>query len=173
MAKIIHNKYTLEATTQRKQFKTCNIIYTSCPVSKFVSNLPRPPKFRQRLKLFFKQQRFWVRFKVEISSQLSAPQQGMKQQSAWLLNHISTRPIKQWSARLGPKSRHKAHSRAIESIWLHPHLTSHSSWPRIHGNSRKAPRGIRQFITFLSLHWRPGLRADIRKRSTLTEFSHS
>lgn len=46
------------------------------------------------------------------------PQQCMKQQSPWLLNHISTHPIKQWSFKLGPKSRHKAHSWAIESIWL-------------------------------------------------------
>lgn len=58
----------------------------------------------------------------------------MKQQSAWLLNHISTHPIKQWRTKLGPKSRHKAHSRAIESIWLHPsplHHTPHGPESRI------------------------------------------
>lgn len=54
-----------------------------------------------------------------------SPQRGMKRQSAGLLNHISTRPIKQWRTKLGPESRHGVHSWAIESLCLHPHLLHH------------------------------------------------
>lgn len=49
----------------------------------------------------------------------------MKQQYAWLLNHISADPIKQQRTKLSPKSRHKEDSWAIESTGLHPHLLHH------------------------------------------------
>lgn len=49
----------------------------------------------------------------------------MKQQYAWLLNHISADPIKQQTTKLSPKSRHKEDSWAIESTGLHPHLLHH------------------------------------------------
>lgn len=54
-----------------------------------------------------------------------SPQRGVKQQSAGLLNHISTRPIKQWRTKLGPESRQAVHSWAIESLCLHPHFLHH------------------------------------------------
>lgn len=65
------------------------------------------------------------------------PQQRMKQQSAWLLNHISTYPIKQWENQIGAQITPQS---TQSSYWINlaalP-LTSHSSWPRIHDDSRK------------------------------------
>lgn len=90
------------------------------------------------------------------------PQQCMNQQSAWLLNHISTHPIKQWSTELGPKSRHKAHSRAIESIWLHLHSYITLLMVQNRDDYRNAQCGIHQLITFLSLRFRPGPHADVQ-----------
>lgn len=49
----------------------------------------------------------------------------MKQQHAWLLNHISADPVKQRRTKLSPKSRHKEDSWAIESAKLHPRLLHH------------------------------------------------
>lgn len=90
------------------------------------------------------------------------PQLCMKQQSAWLLNHISAHPIKQWRTKLGPKSRHKAHSWAIESVWLHSFLHHTHHWSRILEDSINAQCGIHQLITFLSMLSRPALHADVK-----------
>lgn len=66
-----------------------------------------------------------------IGEKLAALCKAVKQQYAWLLNHISTDPVKQRRTKLSPTSRHKEDSWAIESIKLHPpSLTSHSSWPK-------------------------------------------
>lgn len=89
------------------------------------------------------------------------PQKGMKQQSVRLLNHIRTHPIKQWSTKLGPKSRHKAHSWAIESSWPHPLLLHHAP----HGpESMATQRGIHR--RYHVLIFRPSLHADRQNLQT-------
>lgn len=65
-----------------------------------------------------------------------SPRRGVKQQSAGLLNHISTRPIKQWRTKLGPESRQRVHSWAIESLCLHPHFLHHFQ-SGVHGSYHK------------------------------------
>lgn len=59
------------------------------------------------------------------SRKLAALCKAMKQQYAWLLNHISADLIKQRRTKLSPKSRHKEHSWAIESTGPRPHLLHH------------------------------------------------
>lgn len=82
----------------------------------FSSNL-----FRHSLKCCLE-----ARARLKRSQQkLAALCKAMKQQYAWLLNHISADPIKQRRTKLSPKSRHKEDSWAIESTGLHPHLLHH------------------------------------------------